>query len=448
MCRRAEAAPPNDKTNAEDAPLTDRATAPDTAPLPPSVSRRILSVFLPFALGYFLSYLYRTVNAVIADELAASLGVTAAGLGLLTSAYFVAFGAFQPPLGILLDRYGPRRVEAALLLVAAAGAVVFALGGSIATLALGRALIGLGVSACLMAALTANVAWWPAERLPLINGLFMACGGLGAVFATTPVQALLSLTDWRGVFLGLAAATVAAAALIAVAVPDARRAAAGPPASWGALLRGTLAIYASPTFWRYAPLTVTMQAGFMSYISLWAGPWLRDIEGLDRAAVAEHLQYAALAMVAGFAGIGLIADALRRRGLPPIVVSTTGMALAIAMEMVVLAGLPVPPAVSWVLYAFFTSGSMIVYAVLSQSFPPAMAGRVNTAVNLLVFAAAFALQAGIGAVIAWFPAAGDGYAAAGHRTALAGVVALQVAALAWQLRPRRREAAAEAPRTA
>ena len=87
----------------------------------PSVARRVLTVFLPFALAYFLSYLYRTVNAVIADELTAALGVTAAGLGFLTSAYFIAFGLFQPPLGLLLDRYGPRRVECALLLVAAAG---------------------------------------------------------------------------------------------------------------------------------------------------------------------------------------------------------------------------------------------------------------------------------------------------------------------------------------
>ncbi|WP_035691343.1 MFS transporter [Azospirillum halopraeferens] len=400
--------------------------------------QRILTVFLPFALGYFLSYLYRTVNAVIADELTATLGLTAAGLGLLTSAYFIAFGLFQAPLGILLDRYGPRRVEAALLLVAAAGAAIFAAGESIAVLAVGRTLIGLGVSACLMAALTANVAWWPADRLPLVNGLFMACGGLGAVFATTPVQALLTLTDWRGVFLGLAVATVAVAAVILLVVPDRPRPGApGPAASWGALLRGTAAVFASPAFRRYAPLTVAVQAGFMSYISLWAGPWLRDVEGLDRAAVATHLQYAAMAMAAGFAGIGVIADTLARRGVPPIVVATTGMTVAMAMQAVLVSGLPVPPAVAWTLYAFSTAGSMIVYAVLARSFAPDMAGRVNTAVNLLVFAAAFTLQAGIGAVIAWFPPVGDGFAPQGHRMALAGVLALQLAALAWQVRPRR-----------
>ena len=105
-------------------------------------------LFLPFAGGYFLSYLYRTVNAVVGPVLSNELSLGAADLGLLTSAYFIAFGSTQLPLGILLDRYGPRRVEAALLLIAAAGAAVFAASHNIGTLVIGRGMIGLGVSAC------------------------------------------------------------------------------------------------------------------------------------------------------------------------------------------------------------------------------------------------------------------------------------------------------------
>ena len=106
-----------------------------------------LKLFLPFAGAYFLSYLYRTANAVIGPVLSAELALGAAGLGLLTSAYFLSFAAAQLPLGILLDRFGARRVESGLLLIAAVGAAVFALGQGIAELAIGRALIGLGVSA-------------------------------------------------------------------------------------------------------------------------------------------------------------------------------------------------------------------------------------------------------------------------------------------------------------
>ncbi|MCG8509725.1 MAG: MFS transporter, partial [Rhodospirillales bacterium] len=105
----------------------------------------VVRVLCPFALGYFLSYVYRAVNNVIAPDLAAELGLSAADLGLLTSTYFLTFAAFQIPLGMLLDRFGPRRVQAVLYSVAALGAVLFALGDSAATLTLGRALIGAGV---------------------------------------------------------------------------------------------------------------------------------------------------------------------------------------------------------------------------------------------------------------------------------------------------------------
>ena len=103
-------------------------------------------VLIPFGLGYFLSYLFRTVNVVIAPSLATDLSLTAADLGLLTSIYFVLFAAFQTPLGVILDRYGPRRVQVILLFVAALGSVLFATSHSMAVLTIARSLIGLGVS--------------------------------------------------------------------------------------------------------------------------------------------------------------------------------------------------------------------------------------------------------------------------------------------------------------
>jgi sugar phosphate permease len=124
---------------------------------------RKLQIFLPFAFGYFLSYLYRVINAVLAPDLVADIGLEAAGLGLLTSTYFITFAAFQLPLGVLLDRFGPRKIEAALLLVAGFGAWTFACAESLKGLIIGRALIGLGVSACLMAAFKAFVLWFPIQ---------------------------------------------------------------------------------------------------------------------------------------------------------------------------------------------------------------------------------------------------------------------------------------------
>ena len=158
----------------------------------------LLRVFIPFALGYFLSYLLRVVNAVIAPDLVRDLGLSASDLGLLTSTYFLAFAAFQLPLGILLDRFGPRRTESVLLLFAAGGACIFAVSDDLSGLMFGRALIGLGTSACLMAAFKAYVMWFPKEQIPLINSFQMTVGGFGAITGTMPVEITLQLTDWRG----------------------------------------------------------------------------------------------------------------------------------------------------------------------------------------------------------------------------------------------------------
>jgi sugar phosphate permease len=173
-----------------------------------------LRVLLPFALGYYMSYVYRAINAVIAPDLVRDVGLDAASLGLLTSMYYLTFAAVQLPLGLVLDRVGPRRTEAALLLFAAAGALIFAIAQSLSGLAIGRGLIGLGVSACLMAGVTAFARWFPRERLAFINGCLFTAGGLGAITATAPVEAALAVTDWRGVFVALAAATLAVAIVI------------------------------------------------------------------------------------------------------------------------------------------------------------------------------------------------------------------------------------------
>jgi len=243
------------------------------------VKRHLPRVFVPFALGFFLSYLYRAVNSVIAADLVVDLGIDPAQLGLLTSTYFLAFVATQIPLGVALDRFEPRRVEALLLLVAAA---------SLAGLVLGRALIGLGVSACLMAPFTAYVRWVPAERLSTINGLQLAAelaaGGFGALTATYPVQLGLGVVGWRGVFLVLAGLTLVVAALIRFVVPPTEGVSSTRTVK--SQLRELRGIFGSPAFRRVAPWAALSQASFLAVQGLWAGPWLLEVGGYTREAAA------------------------------------------------------------------------------------------------------------------------------------------------------------------
>ena len=123
--------------------------------------RLAFTVLAPFACGYFLSYLFRAVNAVVAPDLVRDVGLSASELGLLTAAYLIAFALFQLPLGMLLDRFGPRRVQTVLLCCAAAGGLLFAIADDVVTLTFARALIVLGIAGGLMAGFKAVVLWLP-----------------------------------------------------------------------------------------------------------------------------------------------------------------------------------------------------------------------------------------------------------------------------------------------
>ncbi|HTE16620.1 MAG TPA: MFS transporter, partial [Burkholderiales bacterium] len=189
-------------------------------PATPTGARLLAAVFLPFAAGYYCSFLFRNVNSVVFPELTQQFGLSPGMLGLLTSAYFITFAGAQLPLGILMDRYGPRRVNASMLLVAATGAVVFSFASGLPGLLLGRTLIGLGVAVCLMSSMTAFVIWFPRERTATLFGWMLLVGACGALSATKPIEMLMRVMDWRSLFLGLAALAITASVVIFAVVPE------------------------------------------------------------------------------------------------------------------------------------------------------------------------------------------------------------------------------------
>ena len=387
-----------------------------------------------YAAGYFLSYGLRSVNAVIAPELMQDLSITAAGLGLLTSVYFLAFGLFQLPLGLLLDRFGPRRVEAALLLVAAAGCALFAVGTTLATLALARALIGLGVSACLMASFKAFSQWFPVERLPSLAATIMVAGGLGALSASVPVEAALPVLGWRGMFLLFAGLLVMTAGFL-MTVPD--HAASGHGEHLGKQIRTLGGIYGNRIFWRFAPQGCLTNGGFMAIQGLWAVPWLMEVNGATRSDAAAILFLMGLAMLAGFVFVATCAGWLARHNIAPMTLLTAGMGLALVVQLAIILGLA-PSAWLWPLLGLSFSLSNIAYSQLTAAFPIAISGRVNTALNLMIFVGAFGLQWGIGAAVDAL-AVGGMARANGFRVTFAALLAAQGLAFAWFLVPVKRE---------
>ena len=277
-----------------------------TLPSRPAALRPVTLVVLPFAAGYYLSYLFRTINALIASRLMADLGLKAADLGVLTSVFFLSFAVIQLPLGMMLDRFGPRRVQIALLPIAALGAAVFAVADNFAVLVIARALIGVGAAGSLMSGLKAIVLWSPRERIPLANGCFVMLGALGAVTATAPAESLLQSIGWRGLFEALAALSTACALLIYLFVPDTtlRKCALKKPQELGNLW----SVYGDAYFWRLAPLSATCIGSAWALHGLWAAPWLRDVAGLDQPAIVQHLFVMAMAACGGAFFLGFGAD--------------------------------------------------------------------------------------------------------------------------------------------
>ena len=383
-------------------------------------------IYAAFAAGYLMSYLFRVVNAVISPELTRDLGLHPGALGLLTSTYFVAFAAMQIPAGILLDRYGPRRVEPVLLAIAAAGAFTFAAAESLGGLTIARALIGLGVSVCLMAPLKGFAVWFPQERMASMTGWVMVAGGTGALLATAPVEVALRHVDWRTMFVIFGFVTLLVAAWIAWRVPDLPPHKAPPPfrEQWA----GVTWVFSEPRFWWVVPVSALGMGSFMAIQGLWSVPWMMEVEGRTRAEAANVLLVMNVLSLAGYLGLGLFATRLAGAGFHSRHMYLTGWTINLVAIVAIVMRLP-GETFWWCAYGFGAAANIIAFTLLNETIPPAIAGRANTAVNLTMFGGSFAAQWGIGVIVDMARVLGGMSVAEGLRVAF--LVVLTVTALAY-----------------
>ena len=365
--------------------------------LPETNLQKFIFIFLPFACGYFLSYLYRSTNAVLAPYLSSDLNLNAEQLGLITSAYFLTFGLFQLPLGVLLDKYGARKVQSILFLIAAIGAILFSLGNDVWSLVTARGLIGLGVSGALMAAFKAFAVWFPKERLPLLIGLFMSAGGMGAIVASTPLEMALQITDWRGVYLFIGIVTIFVGILIFFVVPEKQENNYNEKPL--PVLKVLKHIYTSYAFWRIGPLSGIAGGTGLAILGLWAGPWLSDIGKFNQNEIANILFISTIMMTIGTTSLGIITDYLRKFNISPVGVMGGALFVFIIPLTIITFGI-MPKAIwPWVILSITSLAATLAYAGLSQHFPTSYAARASTAINLICFLMAFIAQYAIGFIM-------------------------------------------------
>lgn len=393
-----------------------------------------LRVFLFFSLGYLVSYLFRGVNIGFGPILSQELQLSAGDLGTLTSLYFLGFSLMQIPAGVFLDTWGPRRVNALMLLIAAVGTLIYGMSESMWGLMAGRLLIGAGVCVCLGAAFQALARTFPLSRLPLVNGLVMAVGGLGGVLVGSPLSWALTASSWQAISIGLAGVTLLVAGLIWFGVPREPARQRKTP-SLGMQLRGTWALLCDARYWRLVSLPVMTGGAFYGVQSLWVRPYLTDVNGVDPARAAALVSLLGFAMMAGNVGLGAMARRVERMGLGLYGFGGMCLVLFLVVQALIMLRAPIPLEILWACYGAFGSGSILVYALLAGEFPPELLGRVTSTTNLLMFMVIFLCQVGIGWVVDLWPAQSGVYPPAAHLSAWGIVLALQVASAFWYFWP-------------
>jgi predicted MFS family arabinose efflux permease len=300
---------------------------------------------------------------------------------------------------------------------------------------LGRALIGVGVSACLMAAVKAYSLYFRPHMQASLSSWMLVAGSLGALTVTTPVEAALPYLGWRGVF-GLAAVLCVLAGLaLWFVLPTLFK--PQKTESVGDMAQGYRAIYAHPHFWRVAPLAMITQGGFMAFHGLWVGPWFTNVIGLSNAQAAQNMFWISAVLMAGYLALGFLTRRVSKAGGDEDQIMLIGMGLSLVVFAVQIVQGAQSGLWGWLVHAFLISSGIMTYATCNKPFPKKLTGRSSTALNLLIFIGAFSIQWGIGVGIDAFVAAGFTSTDA-MRLSLAALWVAQLGSWLWYARPGRK----------
>ena len=378
-------------------------TAPSASHQPGLLDKKVaIVVFLAFAATYTISALVRAIIATLSPVLSQEFSLQSRDLGLLAGGYFLGFAATQLPLGTWLDRHGPKRVIMCFLAVAVAGCLAFSVATSFAGLLLGRILIGMGVSACLMAPLSGFRRWLGAPSLLRANSWMLMIGSLGMLASTLPVQWLLPLVGWRALFWVLAGLVVVAMAVIALVVPlwtkDAAEKTDTPD--------GYAEVWKNRYFQKMSPLAFFNYGGLVAVQTLWAGPWMVKVAGYTPLEAAAGLFYLNAVMLLTFWGWGLVNPRLARAGWHTDRLITCGVPVSLIALAANIWGGASTGWLGWTIFCMTSTVISLSQPAVGMAFKPALAGRALSAFNLVIFSGVFIVQWGIGLLVDAFAVLG------------------------------------------
>jgi sugar phosphate permease len=402
-------------------------------PYPPRFQQARWTIYTLLVLAYMLVFFHRMAPGVVAGDLSAAFGISAAALGSLAAMYYYIYTVMQIPAGVLADTLGARYAVMLGNLVAGAGSIMFGVAETFAVASLGRFLVGLGVSVVFVGLMKSNSVWFSERNYGTISGVTLLLGNLGAIAATGPLALVLLFTDWRSVFvaLGVLALVLGFASWWKVrnrpedlgfpSVREMEGLPAHPPRHrhWISDLRHVLT---HRRLWPGFVYDFGVTGSLFGFVGLWAIPLLRDVHGLDRGDASGYTTAAMVAFALGCLVAGSFSDRLGRRR--PVL---TGGALAYAAVCAAFLVLPWGPGPGG--YLLFTAlglsaGCFVVaYAQAKEVTAPALSGMAIALVNTGLFLGAAIFQPLFGWVLdlGWDGTTVAGvpvYAAADYRNGL------------------------------
>lgn len=368
-----------------------------------------LLIFAALALGYFVSMFFRASLGVIGPDLMRDPGISPESLGLIGSLFFIAFASLQIPIGLALDRFGPRRVVSSLLIFAAIGSVVFALADDAETLGLGRALMGVGCAAVLMAALVVFARWFPENRFGTATGAFIGLGGIGILAATAPLATLTAAIGWRNAFFIMGGITLVIAALVALVTRDAPPGhpwLARKPEPARAVIGGLVEVLRDRRIHRLLPMGFVAASAVLTVLSLWGGPYLTDIHGLDLIERGRILFAMSVAAVCSSFAYGPLDRVFNTHKW-----NVVGGALCCVTILATLAFFPRlslwQVSALFVLLGLFGGLNVQLIAHTRALFPERLVGRCLTTLNIALMGGVGVVQLLTGVLVGLFPRTGS-----------------------------------------
>ncbi|MDC3307657.1 MFS transporter [Candidatus Pelagibacter sp.] len=358
--------------------------------------KKAITIFLVFALGYYISNLLRAITATISPNLVSEFNLSAGDLGLLGGGYFLGFASVQIPLGYLLDNKGPKKIVSYFLLIAIIGIISFSLSQNFTSLLISRILIGVGVGACLMGPLTAYRVWFQDETQQRANSWMLMTGAIGMLSSSLPVQFFLPIIGWRSIFGVLAILTLLSIVLIIIFIPNWNKENIQNTYNDKGSLKE---VWQNKFFKSLVPMGFFNYGGLFAIQTLWAGPWMVRVSGYTPEESANGLFIIYLSLLFSFLIWGYFVPKFSKNVTDAIRLLKFGAPINLVVLAFIIYLGPKAGAFHWAFFAVSSVFLSLSQPAVGMAFSLSNAGKALTSFNLLLFIGAFALQWIIGVII-------------------------------------------------